>query len=119
MGMSKQINVERECVTLDRCRALVGTGWMLEVLCVVTAVKRHANYFGEWSVTVVSPDCATQLDLVTARNAVETRSFRTINGLVSFLEGFGVFAPQIPLRAGMRQPQRADLRTEIGCAGNG
>lgn len=89
-----------DVVTEDRFRQLVSSGWRIEVMCLGAAHKRHANYFGQWSIRAVSPEGGTVRRLVTARNLAEMRSFRTINGLVSFLEELGVATPRIPLREG-------------------
>lgn len=95
-------------VTEDRFRQLVEDGWQIEVVCLVSAEKRHANYFGQWVLRAQSPDGSDVRRLVTARNLTEMRSFKTINGLVSFLEEAGVFNPHVPLRAGTRLTQRRD-----------
>lgn len=94
-----------DAVTEDRFRLLVGQGWRIEITCLASAQKRHANYFGQWVICAISPDGDQLRRLVTARNLADMRSFKTINGLVSFLEELGIDAPHVPLREGMRLAQ--------------
>jgi hypothetical protein len=48
----------------------------------------------------VSPDGETRRLLVTARNNMAAREFKTINGLSSFLAGLGVSIVSIPMLEG-------------------
>lgn len=89
-------------VSEDGCRVLINQGWAIEVICLESAAKRHSNYFGKWGVRVVSPDGSVERMLVTARKVMELRVFKTITGLISFLDDFDVSGPRIPLYEGMR-----------------
>lgn len=106
--MVNTINYEEapNVVSEEGCRQLVDTGWQMEVICIQSAEKRQAMYYGRWAIRVVSPDGRYERTLVTARKNMEKRLFKTINGLVSFLEDFRVKAPHIPLVEGMRTRQQ-------------
>ena len=72
---------QSDAVTEDRFRHLVGQGWRIEITCLASAQKRHANYFGQWVICAISPDGDQLRRLVTARNLADMRSFKTINEL--------------------------------------
>lgn len=92
-------------VSEEGCRKLVASGWQLQVVCVGSAEKKHANYFGLWGLRVISPDGHYERTLVTARKDMQMRTFKTLNGLVAFLQDLGIKVPSIPLEQGMRALQ--------------
>lgn len=92
-------------VSEEGCKQLLAEGWRMETICLASAEKRHANYYGQWGIRFSSPDGRFERQLVTSRRVMEMRTFKTINGLVSFLQDAGVEAPHIPMQKGMRCPQ--------------
>lgn len=99
-------------VSEEGSKHLLAEGWQMDVVCLVAAEKRHASYYGQWGIRFSSPDERFERYLVTARKLMEMRTFKTINGLVSFVQDFGVNAPQIPLQKGMRCRQQIDPTQE-------
>lgn len=89
-------------VSEEGCKQLLAEGWQMDVVCLASADKRHANYYGQWGIRFASPDERYERYLVTARKLMEMRTFKTINGLVSFIHDFGVDAPHVPMQKGMR-----------------
>ena len=105
--VTDKINYEEapNVVSEEGCKKLLAADWQLLVICVGSAERRHANYFGLWGIRVISPDGHYERMLVTARKDMQMRTFKTINGLVGFLQDLGVKAPSIPLEQGMRSTQ--------------
>lgn len=105
--MTTPINYEEapNVVSEEGCRKLVAAGWQLQVVCVGSAEKKHANYFGLWALRIISPDGHYERTLVTARKDMQMRTFKTLNGLVAFLQDLGIKVPSIPLEQGMRALQ--------------
>ena len=92
-------------VSEEVCRKLVASGWQLQVICVSSAEKKHANYFGLWGIRVISPDGQFERTLVTARRDMQMRTFKTLNGLVGFLHDLGFKVPRVPLEQGLQALQ--------------
>ena len=93
-------------VTEARFRDLVESGYSAEILCQEAAHKKGPSYYGLWIMRVVSDDGAGKL-LVTARtrttfNDIKIREFKTITGVLSFLQGIGFSHADIPLQADKR-----------------
>lgn len=93
-------------VSEEGCRKFLSEGWRMEVVCLHSVEKRHANHFGQWGIRVISPDSGDERTLVTSRKIMEMRVFKTINGLISFLTDIGIEAPKIPMREGTRAIQQ-------------
>lgn len=79
-------------------------GFNVEVLINVDASRKAAVWYGEWVLRAVSPDGSVEKILVPARTSagegIRIRVFKTANGLISFLEGIGYAAVNIPLKEG-------------------
>jgi hypothetical protein len=95
-------------VTETFFRALMRDAFEAEVVCRKTAYKRAAVWYGEWVIRVVDQKHSTERLLVPARRTsgkteeVAARTFKTANGLISFLESFGFTHVNIPLHRGGR-----------------
>ena len=73
-------------VTEDGLRGLLAEGYLIEVVCKEGAEKRHNSWYGAWVIRAVAPDGSSDKMLVTSRSYLKVREFKTIVGLVSFLE---------------------------------
>jgi hypothetical protein len=87
-------------VSEDGLRALLAEGHSADVVCRVTPTRTSAQWSGVWTVHCVSPDGAMRRLLVTSRNNMVAREFKTINGLVSFLSGLDLTTASIPMLEG-------------------
>lgn len=87
-------------VSEDGLRALLAEGHSADVVCRVTPTRTSAQWSGVWTVHCVSPDGGMRRLLVTSRNNMVAREFKTINGLVSFLAGVGLIMASIPMLEG-------------------
>ena len=87
-------------VSEEGLRALLAEGHSADVVCRATPKRTSAQWSGVWTVHCVSPDSETRRLLVTARNNMAAREFKTINGLSSFLAGLGVSIISIPMVEG-------------------
>lgn len=87
-------------VSEDGLRALLAEGHSADVVCRVTPTRTSAQWSGVWTVHCVSPDGEMRRLLVTSRNNMVAREFKTINGLVSFLAGVGLTMASIPMLEG-------------------
>lgn len=93
-------------VTELRFRDLVADGYRVEVVCKEPALKKGPSVYGLWILRAINDDGVEKL-LVTARtristNEIKIREFKTITGLVSFLQGVGFSHADIPLAEGQR-----------------
>jgi hypothetical protein len=79
-------------VTETQFRVLLQQGYQAEVVCKTPAFRKNAVWYGEWFIRAVTED----------RSVEKLRLFKTANGLISFLEGFGFDPIHIPLRKGGR-----------------
>ena len=84
-------------------------GWFAEVVASEDAYTKAALWKGSWHIRVVNDDLtreewlATYRDARKRREATETskyRTFKTANGLISYLAGIGFKVAHIPLEAG-------------------
>lgn len=87
-------------VSEDGLRALLAEGHSADVVCRITPTRTSAQWSGVWTVHCVSPDGEMRRLLVTSRNNMVAREFKTINGLVSFLAGIGLTMASIPMLEG-------------------
>ena len=87
-------------VSEDGLRALLAEGHSVDVVCRTTPTRTSAQWSGVWTVHCVSADGETRRLLVTSRNNMVAREFKTINGLSSFLAGLGVSIVSIPMLEG-------------------
>jgi len=99
IGMDESPNV----VTEDSLRDLLGTGYVMDVLCKQGAEKRHNSWYGSWVIRAISADGGSEKMLVTSRSVLKQREFKTIVGLVSFLADMGCKTARIPLEQGARE----------------
>ena len=95
-------------VSEDGLRTLLAEDHSVDVVCRATPTRTTAQWSGIWTVHCVSPDGKTRRLLVTARNNMVAREFKTINGLVSFLAGVGLTTASIPMREGKIASHRLD-----------
>lgn len=87
-------------VSEDGLRALLAEGHSADVVCRTTPTRTSAQWSGVWTVHCVSPDGEIRRLLVTSRNNMVAREFKTINGLVSFLAGLDLTTASIPMLEG-------------------
>lgn len=87
-------------VSEDGLRVLLAEGHSADVVCRCTPKRTSAQWSGVWTVHCISPDGETRRLLVTARNNMAAREFKTINGLVSFLVGLDLNTASIPMVEG-------------------
>lgn len=90
--------------TEARFRALVESGYCVEVLCLEAAQRKGPTYYGLWVLRAVS-DEGDEKRLVTARTRtthddIKIREFKTVTGVISFLIGLGLSCAKIPLQEG-------------------
>ena len=105
MGQEKEApNV----VTEQKLRDDLRCGYSVDVLAEEDASKRHNVWYGLWVVRSVSPDGQQDKPLVVSGNSLRTRTFKTLNGLVSFLADIGCKSVTIGLYKGERVRQRTE-----------
>jgi hypothetical protein len=86
-------------VSEDGLRKFLSEGHSCDVLCRVTPVRTTAQWSGVWTVHCAAPDGERRL-LVTARNNMVAREFKTINGLTSFVVSLGFDLVSVPMVEG-------------------
>ena len=79
---------------------MLDEGWLVVVICHTHPEKRGYNWYGEWSMRCRSPDQTRELFLITARNEMEFRVFKTANAVISLLHDHGFSYASIPLVPG-------------------
>lgn len=93
-------------VTEPRFRELLSLGYDTEILCLEDCNKRSGHWYGEWIMRAISRDGTSDKLLVKVpRHAhldVEARTFKTVNGLISFMLDLGFATANIPVRKGHR-----------------
>lgn len=89
-------------VSENGLRRDIGLGWDVEVVARQDAEKRSYNWYGEWTIRCISPDGKQEKHLITARNDLEFRVFKTANAVISFLHDLGFSRATLPLREGGR-----------------
>ncbi|WP_039018294.1 hypothetical protein [Halocynthiibacter namhaensis] len=95
-------------VSEEGLRTLLAEDHSVDVVCRATPTKTSAQWSGVWTVHCVSPDGEIRRLLVTSRNNMVAREFKTINGLVSFLAGVGLTTASIPMCEGKVASHRLD-----------
>ncbi len=76
-------------VSEEGLRMYVRQGFRLEVVCRAVPERRYNAWYGKWIIRAVSPDGLGEKLLVTSRSILKVREFKTLTGLVSFLQEFG------------------------------
>ena len=95
-------------VTETLFKTLIESACSAEVVCVQTAEKKSSVWYGAWIIRVVDPARNFEKLLVPARHQtahgpeIVPRTFKTANGLISFLGGLGFTHITIPLYEGGR-----------------
>lgn len=94
-------------VTENPFKSLIFSGFQAEVVCRIAAHKKAAMWYGEWIIRVVNQDRTYERILVSARSRASeeeiiVRTFKTINGLVSFLDPLGFTHINVPMDEGCR-----------------
>ena len=107
--MGTDLNKEApNVVTETLFRSLIHSGYQAEVVCKTSAHKKAAVWYGVWIIRVVNQDRTYEKLLVPARkrakqeDEISLRTFKTANGLISFLQGIGFTHVNIPLQEGGR-----------------
>jgi len=95
-------------VSQEGLRTLLAEDHSADVVCRATPTKTSAQWSGIWTVHCVSPDGEIRRLLVTSRNNMVAREFKTINGLVSFLAGVGLTTASVPMCEGKVASHRLD-----------
>lgn len=108
-GVANDINKEApNVVTETHFKTLMHSGYQAEVVCRTTAHKKAAVWYGIWIIRVVNKDRSYEKLLVPARkklgddDEIAVRTFKTANGLISFLESMGFPQINIPMVEGGR-----------------
>lgn len=95
-------------VTETHFKTLVESGYQAEVVCKTRATKKAAVWYGIWIIRVVNKERTYEKLLVPARkklgddDEIAVRTFKTANGLISFLESMGFTQVNIPMLEGGR-----------------
>ena len=95
-------------VTETQFKVLLQQGYQAEVVCKTPAFRKNAVWYGEWFIRAVTEDRSVEKLLVPGRRwnkqpeEIPLRIFKTANGLISFLEGFGFDQIHIPMLKGGR-----------------
>ena len=95
-------------VTEALFKSLMRNACQAEVVCKSPAQNRGAVWYGEWIIRAVNRERTFEKLLVPARkqsgnaDEVTARTFKTANGLISFLRGIGCTHVNIPLHQGGR-----------------
>ena len=98
-------------VTEPGFRQLLAKGYQAEVLCRQDAYIKASVWYGEWIVRVVDQERTFEKLLVTVprrigdADEVRIRTFRTINGLASFMHRHGFAHVDVPFQQGGRSSQ--------------
>lgn len=96
-------------VSEEGLRMLLGEGHSADVVCRAQPERKAAaQWSGVWTIHCTSPDGGERRLLVTARNNMVQREFKTINGLASFLTGLGLESISIPMVEGKAAINRLD-----------
>lgn len=83
-------------------------GWRIVVIALEDAEKRQSYWYGLWGIKAVSLDGGYEQTLITHRKGMEARVFKSINGLVSFLDQFGISMHLIPTKKAQLAWQTVD-----------
>lgn len=89
-------------VSEEGLRMYVRQGFRLEVVCRTVPERRYNAWYGKWIIRAVSPDGLAEKLLVTSRSILKVREFKTLTGLVSFLQEFGFAVLSVPMEDGGR-----------------
>ncbi len=98
-------------VTEPGFRHLLANGYQAEVVCKAEAHRKASVWYGEWIVRVINDQQTIEKVLVTSPRRVGTidevkvRTFKTINGLVSFMHEMGLSHLDVPFQRGGRSRQ--------------
>lgn len=98
-------------VTEARFKELLEQGFRAEIISQTDADYRNGLWGGEWTMRIVDQDGQFEKLLVTVpRNAadneaIKVRTFKTVNGLISFIRKLGLTHVEIPLEQGGRSSQ--------------
>lgn len=107
MGM----NLQKEApnvVTTPVFHELIRNGYHAEVVCQSAGFKKASVWYAEWIVRVISPDGSVEKLVASTTlpssgtEEIRIRTFKTANGLISFLHAAGFMYPTIPLVEGGR-----------------
>lgn len=73
-------------VTDEGLRALLKSGYVMEVTCTERAEKKHNTWFARWVVRAVERDGGDRRRLVVSRGTqIRAREFKTVVGLISYI----------------------------------
>lgn len=94
-------------VTEYMFKELVRKGATVELVARRRAYRKAGVWYGLWIVRVVDPAQGTEQLLVSSRDHIKVREFKTVNGLVSFFDSIGFGSIAIPFADGGREVQRS------------
>lgn len=101
-------------VTEVEFRELIREGYAAEIVCEEDCDRRNNTWHGLWTMHALHPFSSVAKPLVkyprAMRDPLEQKLFRTVNGLVSFMEGCGFRSVHIPLKKGERTELSLDGR---------
>lgn len=92
-------------------RELLPKGYQAEIVCREEAYRKASVWYGEWVVRLVNRDRTYEKILCTTPrwgatvDEFKVRTFRTINGLSSFMHDLGFTHMDVPFVAGGRSVQ--------------
>lgn len=84
-------------VSDEGLRLLFAEGHSVDVVCRAEPQRVRERWTGLWTVHCTSPDKNETRLLVTIRNNMAPREFKTINGLFSYLHGLGITKISVPM----------------------
>lgn len=93
-------------VTTLLFQRLIREGFQAEVVCQNTAFKKANVWYAEWVIRIISPDTSAVRLLASTTipteglEEIKIRTFKTANGLISFLHTAGYTSANIPFEAG-------------------
>lgn len=96
-------------VTEYMFKELVQKGATVELVARRPAYRKAGVWYGLWIVRAVDPVRGTEQILVSARDNIRFREFKTANGLISFFESLGFTSVAIPFVDGGREVQRSPV----------
>ncbi|WP_108816842.1 hypothetical protein [Loktanella sp. Alg231-35] len=103
------IDLQKEApnvVTTQFFQKLIREGFHAEVVCKSTAFKKANVWYAEWFIRILSPDKSAFRMLASTTiptdgiEEIRFRTFKTANGLISFLHAAGYNSADIPFNEG-------------------
>lgn len=89
---------------------LIRQGHVAEVVSRAVATRKAAVWYGDWIIRLTDREGSFEKYLAITRGERQIRSFKTANGLISFMTGIGFPAVTIPMEPGGRAAHRLSDR---------